>query len=355
MPKRVIDGEALWASGKISQVEPERYRAELAWLIPLAMARGTFECSPRVIWGRCYAVNRPDWTVEDVTKLLDEFQRVKLLFRWQEPDGKHWGYWVGVEKPGRLPSAARLKERHEREGAAVPQQKLAEFLGRTTGYQQEPVGQPIGSLGSGSGSGLGFGIGSGSGSGFVPSQPISSNHTAKDTSLSEQEEKQSQPISSQLPDRDKSFSGQGEKKPELPASSPSEKTSPAPEEQSKAAALCELLGDLIDRPLAADWLTDAEAILAALPFETVAANTRWALDGVQDPAASKFWRRCTFSMKNLRDHFLRAPADGNSLPPIRAQYQQFLKRQQKNKMPAEVQAAISVHATAQKWGATVNE
>jgi hypothetical protein len=76
-----------------------------------------------------------------------------------------WGFWVGIDKPGRLPSAARQKERHEKTGEAVPQEKLREFLGELIGNQQETIGMPIGSLGLGSGSGLGIGNGDGSGFG----------------------------------------------------------------------------------------------------------------------------------------------------------------------------------------------
>jgi hypothetical protein len=164
MPKRIIDGEGIWKSDKIAQVEPPRYRAEYANLLALAMANGTFECNPRAIWASCYGYNRPDIFPEDVIAILDEFERVKLLFRW-DVAGKVWGFWVGIDKPGRLPSPARQKERHEKTGEVVPQEKLREFLGELIGNQPETVGMPIGSLGSGLGFGLGIGKGNGSGFG----------------------------------------------------------------------------------------------------------------------------------------------------------------------------------------------
>ncbi len=173
MPKRILDGDALWKSGTISQVQPPRFRAEYANLLPLAMASGSFECDPRAIWATCYSYNRPDITPEDTVAILDEFERVKLLYRWTV-SGHTWGYWVGIEKPGRLPSQARQKERHERTGEPVPQDELRVFLGQEPiGSQQETIREPIGSLGLGlgpgsglgSGNGNGFGLGSGSGVG----------------------------------------------------------------------------------------------------------------------------------------------------------------------------------------------
>jgi hypothetical protein len=40
MPKRVIDGDSLWVSEKLTTV-PEKYRVEYAWILPLAQANGT--------------------------------------------------------------------------------------------------------------------------------------------------------------------------------------------------------------------------------------------------------------------------------------------------------------------------
>ena len=166
MPKRILDGDSLWKSGKISQVQPPRFRAEYANMLPLAMANGSFECDPRAIWATVYSYNRPDVTPEDTVAILDEFERVKLLYRWKV-SGHTWGYWVGIEKPGRLPSQARQKERHERTGEPVPQDELRVFLGlEPIGSQQETIREPIGSLGLGLGSGLGSGSGNGNGLGL---------------------------------------------------------------------------------------------------------------------------------------------------------------------------------------------
>ena len=138
MPKRIVDGEGIWKSDKIAQVEPPRYRAEYANLLPLALANGSFECNARAIWATSYSYNRPDITPEDVAAILEEFERAKLLFRWTV-SGKTWGFWVGIDKPGRLPSEARLNGRHDRRGEEVPKDKLREFLGEN---KTETIGVP---------------------------------------------------------------------------------------------------------------------------------------------------------------------------------------------------------------------
>jgi hypothetical protein len=127
MPKRVIDGEALCQSGKLGHVHPVRFRAEYANLLRLALANGSFECEPRFVSAKVYAANRPDITPDDVVQILDEFERVKMLFRW-ETGGKLWGYWVGIDKPGRLPSSSVLQKKHYATGAELPQEEMRRFL-----------------------------------------------------------------------------------------------------------------------------------------------------------------------------------------------------------------------------------
>jgi hypothetical protein len=146
MPKRVVDGEGLWRSGKLSRVEPIRARAEYANLIPLALANGSFECTPRLIWSQVYSFNRPDVSPEDVEIFLKAFEEARLLFRWTDADGKHWAYFVGIDKPGRLPGKSR-KGKNEKIGAEPPAEQLRKFL--------DSKNFP----GSGFGSGLGSGAG----------------------------------------------------------------------------------------------------------------------------------------------------------------------------------------------------
>ncbi len=164
MPKRIVDGEGLWRSDKLAEIQPAWIKAEYANLIPLALANGSFEANPRRIWSAVYSYNRPEVTVEQVEEILVELERVKLLFRWTDGStGKMAGYFVGIEKTGRLPAASRLKHGHELLGPILPKELLQRFL------VPETSGQPLDSqsvtTGSG-GFGFGFGLGSGRGSGY---------------------------------------------------------------------------------------------------------------------------------------------------------------------------------------------
>jgi hypothetical protein len=154
MPKRIIDGEALWTSSKLAQVQPESYRAEYSGLLPLAMANGSFECDPRLVWAKVYAANRPSITQGDVVAILSEFERVKLLFRFSH-DGKEWGFWVGIDKPGRLPKPSDVAAKRYECGAPIPKEKLLQFL---TGNDVALISPHDGDSGA-NGIGIGIGIG----------------------------------------------------------------------------------------------------------------------------------------------------------------------------------------------------
>jgi len=168
MPKRVLDGEGLWRSDKLARVQPPSRRAEYANLIPLALANGTFEAGSRRIWSSVYSYNRPDVTEADAADILTEFERVKLLFRWTDAaTGKVWGYWIGIEKPGRLPGKSRWGT-NEAIGPEPPVHELRKFL-ESGGIQKLPNGnQELPGFGFGSGSGIGKGSGSHSVAPFAP-------------------------------------------------------------------------------------------------------------------------------------------------------------------------------------------
>lgn len=155
MAKRVIDGEGVWRSDKLGRVEPEWVRAEYANLIPLALANGVFEANPRRVWSQVYSYNRPEIDLEDVEMILGAFKKVGLLFSWLDPSGKIWGFWVGIEKSGRLPPPSRLKQRHEVVGPYPPAEELQKYIESTNGSQRLASGCPGFGFGSGSGSGLG--------------------------------------------------------------------------------------------------------------------------------------------------------------------------------------------------------
>jgi hypothetical protein len=173
--------EAVWMSEKIDSLQPQEWRPEYAWLYPIALADGTFEAAPKLVWGAAYAFSRPDWNPAKVAKLLDELERVGLLTRQADESGKVWGRWVGADK--HLPTPERAKKLRLKRGRGDL------FAAATTQQQDSDVAAPallrscyVAATGGGrSGSGLGIGIGEGlgvgsdvdaaKGSGNEPKQP----------------------------------------------------------------------------------------------------------------------------------------------------------------------------------------
>ena len=106
MPKRIVDGDALWLSEKIRSL-PEEYRLHYANWLPLAEANGVFEADIYRIQAKVYAYMMPEIDPEMVNKILKAFTDAGLLKVWRE-DNKNWGYFVGIEKSGRLPALGHL-------------------------------------------------------------------------------------------------------------------------------------------------------------------------------------------------------------------------------------------------------
>ena len=92
MPKRKIDGERIWSSDKLRLVEPSRFRGEYMWLLPLAKGGEWFRCEPHYVWARCYSYNRPDISVEIVSKIFDSFEEAGLIERENEK-----GRWLPLD------------------------------------------------------------------------------------------------------------------------------------------------------------------------------------------------------------------------------------------------------------------
>ncbi len=171
MPKRVLDGEGLWKSDKLARVQPAWAKAELANLIPLALANGVFEASARRIWSQAYSYNRPEIGVEKVEEILSAFEKAGLLFRWHDAGtAKFWGFWVGIDKPGRLPPPSRLRKRHETVGPSPPPHELRKYVESPNGSQWLANGCP----------GFGFGLGSGNGSGTVTHETERDSHSIQE-------------------------------------------------------------------------------------------------------------------------------------------------------------------------------
>ena len=104
MPSRIVDGPALWRSKKLKSV-PAEYRAEYANLLPLAEANGAFEFDVDSIWSDVFAYNRPEITPERCEEILNAFVEAGMISR-HEQQGRVYGFFEGIDKPGRLPSAA---------------------------------------------------------------------------------------------------------------------------------------------------------------------------------------------------------------------------------------------------------
>jgi hypothetical protein len=160
---RMFSGDAVWHSEKINNIQPVAWRAEFAWLYSLALADGTFEAEPRLVWSTAYAYNRPDWTVAKVGKLLDEFERVGLLERTRTSDGKVWGRWVGAKL---LPTAKTIAQSRLKVGrgdlfeSGAPcnnEQQVAASCSTSAALEQQLLGVGVG-LGEGLGEGKGQGL-----------------------------------------------------------------------------------------------------------------------------------------------------------------------------------------------------
>jgi hypothetical protein len=136
MPVRFVDGEGVWGSRKLKQVTPDFFQPFYAGMIPLAMANGTFECDAATVQYRVCGFRQAHLSEEFIRLMLDEFERVKLLFRWRVGN-KEWGYWAGIEKPGRLPADSQ-KYKYAK-GESVPKAEFQAWLEEEVQpYQVDP-------------------------------------------------------------------------------------------------------------------------------------------------------------------------------------------------------------------------
>lgn len=101
MGKRILDGEALWSSTKLARCSLDA-RKMYPWLLPLADAAGCFEItSLRSIYGRVGSII-DDLTEVKLLSIFQEYQKHRLLFVWNHASHLY-AFWVGIDKPGRLP------------------------------------------------------------------------------------------------------------------------------------------------------------------------------------------------------------------------------------------------------------
>jgi hypothetical protein len=161
MPKRILDGDALWGSSKLERC-PEWCIPEYAWLYPLADGNGSFEITNlRVIHGKVSAI-RPHFSIDDLQNILREFHRHGLLFEWQVGE-KTYAHWTGSDRPGRLPKPSE-RNRYQILAPEVPKSMLKAYLKekqdelqRSSGEHRELIATSVG-VGVGLGVGVGFGM-----------------------------------------------------------------------------------------------------------------------------------------------------------------------------------------------------
>jgi len=215
MPKRILDGEAMWSSTKLSTV-PEPFRVEYAWLYPLADCNGSFEITSLRAVANCVNVIRPALVPRKIEVILLEFVKAGLLFIWEE-NGKKYAHWTNSERPGRLPKPSdRFK--YEKLAPPVPADKLAAFLAcpstaispyyrpNSAANRAHGVGVGIG-LGEGGGVGEGVGVGAqGDNRAILPGQNPAQNTAAKPAAASHSHsEKRSKPNGTHVLDPDESL------------------------------------------------------------------------------------------------------------------------------------------------------
>jgi hypothetical protein len=135
-----------------------------------------------LVWRTCYSALRTDWTTDEVAAMLDEFERARMLFRFQVA-GKTYGFFPGMQKEGRLPKPSdRVKAAKQWQSGMVPAKELAKFLQLGVKKVEEEYRDLLASnsrpargkvaaksptgIGTGDGVGDGAGTGSGNGMGF---------------------------------------------------------------------------------------------------------------------------------------------------------------------------------------------
>jgi hypothetical protein len=151
--KRIFDGEAAPNSDKLAQCSRLAH-AEYPWLLTEADCNGVFEFKLQQIWRDVYGTYRSYITVEDVEAIFEEYRKHGLVYIWTE-NGKQYAYWVGIEKPGRLPALSnRANDRRRlyvrgftpvrdgKIGFHYDAAKQAEFFRDVEAYRQSCLNEP---------------------------------------------------------------------------------------------------------------------------------------------------------------------------------------------------------------------
>jgi hypothetical protein len=107
VPKRIVDGEALWTSGTLKLLPKADALALFVycWLLPIAESNGVFEFDVSAIHARTMQYH-DIFTEDELAEYLKLYNEYGLLFIWQNY-GKQYGFWVNINKKGRLPKAGQ--------------------------------------------------------------------------------------------------------------------------------------------------------------------------------------------------------------------------------------------------------
>jgi hypothetical protein len=148
----------MWKSSKLAHCR-QQFIPEYAWLYGLADANGSFELTnPRVIWGLAYAI-RPQFSVEDLIEILNEFHQHGLLFTWDVPP-RRFGHWTGSDARGRLPAPTQ-RWKYPTNIPLPPKDLLEQYLTSFSNDSRVNLDLIYRGLGVGVGVGVGLGVGGG--------------------------------------------------------------------------------------------------------------------------------------------------------------------------------------------------
>ena len=124
MPNRVVK-DKIWTSKKLSHCS---YEAQLHYprLYLLIDDWSCIEIDSETIRGNVYPKLLKHVTTEMIDGYLNEYWKEGLLFRWNDGNGREYGYFTGDES-GRLP---RIGRRHKRGTPEPPKDKLEEYINK---------------------------------------------------------------------------------------------------------------------------------------------------------------------------------------------------------------------------------
>ena len=129
MPRRIVDGDAVWTSKRLRGLGADPMPALCyVWMLPLAASNAVFESDPELIWRKCFSWFG-GWSItpDRVGELLQLYEENGLLFRWRQ-DEKDFGYWAGMEKPDRLPPTSEKLRKNYVCGPEPPPKRLRAYL-----------------------------------------------------------------------------------------------------------------------------------------------------------------------------------------------------------------------------------